>query len=73
MSYFLRLNFFIGIIFFSILPNAYATQISYDSDVTPSIRRILINGDSVISFSDSSKFQHTESGQNIILPYRNNI
>ena len=72
MSYFLRLNFFIGIIFFSILPNAYAAQISYDTDVTPSIRRILINGDSVISFSDSSKFQHTESGQNIILPYRNN-
>jgi len=59
MSYFLRLNFFIGIIFFSILPNAYAAQISYDTDVTPSIRRILINGDSVISFSDSSKFQHT--------------
>ena len=71
MSYFVRLNFLFGIILFSVLLNASAAQASF-SDVTPSIKRILINGDSVIFISDSSRLQPAEFRQNIILNYRNN-
>jgi len=72
MSYFVRLNFFFGIILFSVLLKASAAQTSYDSEPTPSLKRILINGDSVIFISDSSRLPHNELRQNIILNYRNN-
>jgi class 3 adenylate cyclase len=72
MSHFVRLNFLFGIILFSVLPHAFAVQTSYDSEPTPSIKRILINGDSVIFISDSSRLQHNEFRQNIVLNYRNN-
>jgi adenylate cyclase len=72
MSYFVRLNFFFGIILFSVLLKASAAQTSYDSEPTPSLKRILINGDSVIFISDSSRLPPNELRQNIILNYRNN-
>jgi adenylate cyclase len=72
MSYLLRLNFLCGIILFSILLNASAAQPSFDSDKTPSIKRILIDGDSVIFSSDSLKALNTEQRQNIVLSFRNN-
>jgi len=72
MSYFVRLNFFFGIVFFSLHLSASAAITSYDSDVTPSLKRILINGDSVIFISDSSKLRSPEEKQNIVLNYRNN-
>ncbi|MGA2408170.1 MAG: adenylate/guanylate cyclase domain-containing protein [Bacteroidales bacterium] len=74
MSYYLRLNFLFGIILFSVLLKASAIQTSYDSEVTPSLKRILINGDSVVFTSDSAKAQDLELKQNIVLNYRyNNI
>ena len=72
MSYYLRLNFLFGIILFSVLLKASATQTSYDSEVTPSLKRILINGDSVVFTSDSAKAQDLELKQNIVLNYRDN-
>ena len=72
MSYYLRLNFLFGIILFSVLLKASATQTSYDSEVTPSLKRILINGDSVVFTSDSAKPQDLELKQNVVLNYRNN-
>src|ERR1035437_1389512 len=72
MSYFIRFNFLSGIILFSVLLEATAAQNSFNSDVTPSLKRILINGDSVIFSSDSLKVQHPDLRQNIVLNYRNN-
>ncbi len=72
MSYFLRLIFLFGVILFSVLLKSSAIQDSPDPEVTPSIRRILINGDSVIFISDSTRVPHTDLRQNIILNHRYN-
>ena len=72
MSYFVRFNLLFGIILFSVLLKATAAQAYHDSDVTPSIKRILVNGDSVIYSSDSSAIQHKDQIQNIVSRYRNN-
>jgi len=72
MSYFVRLNFLFGIILISILVKASAAQTSYDSEVTPSIKRILVNGDSVIYTSDSTHILNPELIHNFVLSYRNN-
>jgi len=72
MSYFVRLNFLFGIILISILVKASAAQTSYDSEVTPSIKRILVNGDSVIYTSDSTHILNPELVHNFVLNYRNN-
>jgi len=72
MSYILRLNFLCGIILVSILLNASVALPSFDSDKTPTIKRILIDGDSVIFSSDSLKALNTEQRQNIVLSFRNN-
>src|SRR5450759_4143955 len=72
MSYFLRFYYLPGIILFLVLSNAVSAQTSYDSEPTPSLKRIMINGDSVIFTSDSSKFQLSELKKSIVLSYRNN-
>lgn len=72
MSYFIRLNLLFGIILFSVLSKASVAQTSYDSEVTPSLKRVLINGDSVIFTLDSSRIQTPEIMKNIVLNYRNN-
>jgi adenylate cyclase len=72
MSYFVRLNLFFGIVLFSGLLNVSAAQPSSDSEPTPTIKRILINGDSVVFISDSSALKRSEISRNIILSYRNN-
>jgi adenylate cyclase len=72
MSYFVRLNFLFGIILFSGLINASAAKISFDSEVTPSLKRILINGDSVIFISDSLRLRPSDFKQNIVLNFRSN-
>lgn len=72
MSYFVRLNFLFGIILSSVLSNASAVQEFHDTEYTPSIERILINGDSVIFISDSSGLQSAERMPSIVLKYRNN-
>ena len=72
MFCFLRLNFLLGIILFAVVPAASVAQTSNVQEVTPSVRRILINGDSVIYSADTSKIQVQELRQNIVLNYRNN-
>jgi class 3 adenylate cyclase len=72
MSYSGRLNFLFGIILFSVILNSAAAQTSFDSELTPSLKRVLINGDSVIFASDRSIVQNQERSQNIVLNYRNN-
>ena len=72
MSYSGRLNFLFGIILFSVILNSSAAQTSFDSELTPSLKRVLINGDSVIFASDRSIVQNQERSQNIVLNYRNN-
>jgi class 3 adenylate cyclase len=62
MSYFIRLNFLLGIILFS----------SAKSEVTPVIKRILVNGDSVIYAIDSTILHTSGITQNVVLDYRNN-
>jgi class 3 adenylate cyclase len=72
MSYFIRLNFLFGIIILSVLSKASAVQTAYDSDVTPILKSILINRDSVVYTADSSKIRNPEPEQNIVLNFRNN-
>ena len=72
MSYSGRLNFLFGIILFSVILNSAAAQTSFDSELTPSLKRVLINGDSVIFASDRSIVQNQERSQNIVLNYRDN-
>jgi class 3 adenylate cyclase len=72
MSYFVRFSFLFVVIFFLVLIKAAASQTSFDSEVTPTLKRILVNADSVIFASDSSKDYHQELRQNIVLKYRNN-
>ena len=72
MSYFIRLNLLFGIILLSVLSKASVAQTSYDSEVTPSLKRVLINGDSVIFTIDSFRIQTPEIMKNIVLNYRNN-
>ena len=71
MSYFVRLNFFFCIILFSIQSGYSASQHSYDSEITPSLKRIRINGDSVIFISDSSTSGLEQTRKDITLNYRN--
>ncbi len=72
MSYFIRLNLLFGIILLLVLSKASVAQTSYDSEVTPSLKRVLINGDSVIFTIDSFRIQTPEIMKNIVLNYRNN-
>jgi adenylate cyclase len=71
MSYFVRLNFFFWIILFSVQSGYSASQPSYDSEITPSLKRVRINGDSVIFISDSSNSRLAQIRKNITLNYRN--
>ena len=74
MSYFVRLIFLFGFFLFSLLLKSSAIQDSLDPEVTPSIRRILINGDSVIFISDSSRVPDEDQRQYIVLNHRfNNV
>ena len=73
MSYLVRLNFLIGIFLFSVLLKAAASQPSLDSGVTPSLKSILINGDSVLYLSDGSRTSLQTVNRKVVLGYRNNI
>ncbi len=72
MSYFIRLNFLLGIIILSVLSKASAVQSSYNSDIVPVLKRVLITGDSVVYYADSSGFKIPEHIQTLVLNYRNN-
>ncbi|HZY26354.1 MAG TPA: adenylate/guanylate cyclase domain-containing protein, partial [Bacteroidales bacterium] len=70
MSYSVRLRIVFGVILFLILLNATANSVSRETDVVPSLKRVLIKNDSVIYNADSSRLQDTLL--NIVLRYRNN-
>ena len=70
MSYSVRLRIVFGVILFLILLNASANSVSRETDVVPSLKRVLIKNDSVIYNADSSRLQNTLV--NIVLRYRNN-
>jgi adenylate cyclase len=72
MSYLIRFKLFLGLVLFSVLFKATAAQTYVDPDITPSLKRILINGDSVIYSADSLKSQNANLHRDIILKYRNN-
>jgi class 3 adenylate cyclase len=72
MSYFVRLNFLLGIVLISFLVKPSGAQTYYDPDITPSLKRILINGDSVIFYSDNLLIRNPEVKHNLVLSYRNN-
>ena len=71
MAHFVRLNFFLLIILFSVRQGYSVSQHSYDSDITPSLRQIKINGDSVIFISDSINKKLEQISKGITLNYRN--
>jgi len=74
MFYSVRLNLLFWIFLFSALSAASVAQNSDYSEVTPSLKRIFINGDSVIYSSDSSRINLTQTRQNIVLNHHyNNI
>jgi hypothetical protein len=56
---------------FSVRQGYSASQHSYDSDITPSLRQIKINGDSVIFISDSTNKKLEQISKGITLNYRN--
>ena len=72
MSYLLKLNFLSGIIFFSVFLQAPAAQQSSYNEIIPSLKRVLVNGDSVIYSSDSTSMINERPIENLILNYRNN-
>jgi len=72
MSYFIRLNFLIGIVLISFLVKPSAAQTYYDPEVTPSLKRILVNGDSVIFNLDSLGISNAKVKHTFVLNYRNN-
>jgi adenylate cyclase len=72
MSYFIRFKFLFWIILFSPIFNASAIQPSFDQETTPTLKRILISGDSVIYNTDGSERQTTSHRQNIVLNFRHN-
>ena len=71
MAHFVRLNFILLIILFSVRQGYSASQHSIDSDITPSLRQIKINGDSVIFISDSANTKLEQIRKGITLNYRN--
>jgi adenylate cyclase len=72
MSYFIRLNFLLVIFLFTVIAKASAIQRFKDSETTPVIKRVLVNGDSVIYSLDSTQQQIQGLRQNIVLNFRNN-
>ena len=70
MSYSVRLRIVFGVILSLVLLNASPDSVSLETDLVPSLRRVLINNDSVIYNSDSSRLQNTL--RNIVLRYKNN-
>jgi adenylate cyclase len=72
MPYFLKVN--ILLVFFSIIFKVSSVQALYTSDQTPSLKRILINGDSVIYTSEKRIDKNSGPPSDIVLNYRlNNI
>ncbi len=72
MFYFVRLNILFWIIFFSSLSHLFASQTANDSGNIPSLRSLLITGDSVILVPSDSYERDKFFSQPLIINYRNN-
>ena len=72
MSYFVRLNFLLGIILFSVLSKVSVAQPVCGSEETPSLTRIIINGDSVLLIPSTAEERDLFFRQKFTLNYRNN-
>jgi adenylate cyclase len=72
MSYLIKLNILFGIFLFSFFSGAAAAQTLQESELTPVIKRILVNGDSVIYALDSTRQNISGVRQDIVLSYRDN-
>lgn len=72
MFYFVRLNFLLCIILFSVLSKVSVAQPVYGSEETPSLTRIIINGDSVLLIPATTEERDLFFRQKFTLNYRNN-
>jgi adenylate cyclase len=70
MYYPARYRFLFVVILFLLLQNTSANSVSPETEVIPSLKRVLINSDSVIYKSDSSRIQNVIP--EVVLSYRNN-
>jgi len=72
MSYFVRLNYLFWIIVFSALSTISASQSGYGSANVPSLKRLLINGDSAIIIPSDKNERDLFFSKNFITDNRNN-
>lgn len=72
MFYFVRWKFLFGIILFLFLIRGSETLANNVSEITPTLRRILVNGDSVVYSADSLKAKYSDKVHDLVLNYRNN-
>ena len=72
MSYLVRFNLLCLIILFSVSSKAPAAQSAYGSEDTPSLKCIIINGDSVILIPSTTKEKELFLRQRLILAYMDN-
>ena len=72
MSYFVRLNFLLCIILFSVLSKVSVAQPVYGAEETPSLTRIIINGDSVLLIPSTTEERDLFFREKFTLNYRNN-
>jgi adenylate cyclase len=72
MSYLLRLNYLCVIIFFSLLSGVVASQPVDSTDQAPSLKSIIINGDSVLIIPSDIRERELFLWDKIVLRYRSN-
>ncbi|MCX6325551.1 MAG: triple tyrosine motif-containing protein [Bacteroidia bacterium] len=72
MTHFVRLNFFCWIILFLVLSKASAAKPADGSEELPTLKSIIINGDSVLLIPSITKELDMFPKHNLILSYRNN-
>jgi adenylate cyclase len=68
----IRLNFLCCIVFFSFFWKASASYFSSGPAEKPSLSRIILNSDSVISFIPEGKRIDNSSGEQLVIDYRSN-
>lgn len=72
MSYYVRLNFLCWMILFSALSKAPAAQPAYGLEKIPSLTRIIIRGDSVISIPSTDEMRESFLEQEFLFGCRDN-
>jgi adenylate cyclase len=72
MSYLRRFIFPIWILIFPVLLNAFPVQTTFDQELIPALRRVVINNDSVIYKNDKTEVGRSAVVPSIVLRYKNN-